>query len=95
MGGSALSMPSWADFWFGGAPFLRSGLNRSRAPRAGAVKGGLRFVGHRARRPARSVLDGGEHGAKPGQVGRFAPGCRAGTHPTSDSEEPEKALVPS
>ena len=37
---------------------------------------------------SRSVLDGGEHGARLGEVGYLAQGCRACPHPTPNSEEP-------
>ena len=46
------------------------------------------FAGHRALCAARSVLDGGEHDARLGQVGHLASGCREGPLPTPNSEEP-------
>ena len=46
------------------------------------------FAGHRALCAARSVLDRGEHGARLGQVGHLAAGCRKGLLPTPNSEEP-------
>ena len=55
-------------------PFLRPGLQRSCAPGAAAVKGRRR----RSAEPARSALDGGETGARLGQVGLHQltpPGC--------------------
>ncbi len=50
------------------------------------------FAGHRAIRAAHSVLDGGEHGARLGQVGHPAPSCRTDPLPTPNSGEPKKTI---